>query len=519
MMKVGCEDLLKKRFLINGAWLTGITLITRTIGIFFRVYMSNAIGSEAIGLYQLILTVYFFTVTTVTGGVSLVVTRLVTDAIAKGNKSAVQYITARCLAFSVGFSIIIGSLMAFFSQDIGVGILGDSRTVMSIQVLAPSLPFMAVSACLRGYFYARRKVFKTGSEQLIEQVVEIGVFALLVGTMAPMGMEYACCAVAIGTTAAEVVSFIYSYILYRLDVRTIKEKPKRIKGFLRKSVSIGVPVTLSSCLRSGLSLVENVMIPWGLKKSGNTYEKSLSAYGAITGMAMPVIGFPSVFLFSFSMLMIPEMSEANAQLHKKSVQYMTSRILRFALLFSLPTGVLFFFFAQALGSIIYGSEEIGLYIALLAPVVPLMYLDSVVDGILKGLNQQLHYLTYNIIDSVIRVILIAVLLPRIGIMGIIVVTYMSEIINTGLSLMRLLKVAEIHIKIVDWVVKPLISIIIPCLLIKVATGYIAVINLGVTTVLSILICVATYIIIMLLTGGLKDEEIMWFKGILRLKKK
>lgn len=49
----------KKRFLFNAAVLTGTSLVTRTIGISFRVYMSNIIGAEGIGLYQLICAVYF----------------------------------------------------------------------------------------------------------------------------------------------------------------------------------------------------------------------------------------------------------------------------------------------------------------------------------------------------------------------------------------------------------------------------------------------------------------------------
>ena len=43
----------KKRFLFNAAVLTGTSLVTRTIGISFRVYMSNIIGAEGIGLYHL----------------------------------------------------------------------------------------------------------------------------------------------------------------------------------------------------------------------------------------------------------------------------------------------------------------------------------------------------------------------------------------------------------------------------------------------------------------------------------
>ena len=89
-----------------------------------------------------------------------------------------------------------------------------------------------------------------------------------------------------------------------------------------------------------------------------------------------------------------------------------------------------------------------------AAIVPIIYLDSVVDSMLKGLNQQLHYLTYNILDSFIRVVLVTLLIPKYGLMGLITVMYMGSIFNTGLSLLRLVRVAEIKIKLV-WILLPL----------------------------------------------------------------
>mgnify|MGYP000062441418 FL=1 len=114
----------------------------------------------------------------------------------------------------------------------------------------------------------------------------------------------------------------------------------------------------------------------------------------------------------------------------------------------------FFFFGKEIGLIIYGSETVGRYLCMFAAIVPIIYLDSVVDSMLKGLNQQLHYLTYNILDSFIRVVLVTLLIPKYGLMGLITVMYIGSIFNTGLSLLRLVRVAEIKIKLV-WILLPL----------------------------------------------------------------
>ncbi len=453
-----------KRFLINGAFLTATAIITRTLGMVFRIYMSNTIGAEAIGLYQLILTVYFFAVTAVTSGMSLLVTRLVTENMALGRDECVKTVVGKCIAVTVGVSVVAGMILLFWGDSIAENILHHTGASLSIRVLAPSLPFIAISACIRGYFYAVRQAVKTAGEQLLEQITEIGVFALLVGIMAPMGIEYACCAVAIGTTVSEVVTALYSYIMYRFDVKKSGEGGN-VK--IRKHLAfIALPVTLSSCLRSGLSIVENATIPSGLEKYGYNRDTALSEYGVVTGMAMPLIAFPSVVIFSFASIIIPELSEVYARAEKKQIQRIASNVIKIVLLFSVPVAVIFGFFGKEISLLFYNDNQVGKYICMLAPLIPLVYLDSVVDSMLKGLNQQLHHLSYNIADSLTRVILVMYLVPQYGIMGVVIVMYVGSLLNTGLSLLRLIRVAEIKIKVLDWIVAPLVITVLSCMLLQ-----------------------------------------------------
>lgn len=444
-----------KRFLINGAFLTITAIITQSLGMVFRVYMSNSIGAEAIGLYQLILTVYFFSITAVTSGINLLVTRLATEAVALGNEHQIKMIVRKCMIVAVTVSIIVGGFLFFGSEFLANNILKQSGTAMSLRVLAPSLPFIAVSACIRGYFYAMRQVVKTAGEQLLEQISEMAVFALLVGTMAPMGIEYACCAVAIGATASEIITAFYSFIMYRLDIRKIKSDTSSFP--IKKHLTfVALPITISACLRSGLSIIENATIPSGLEKYGYSKSLALEDYGMITGMVMPMLSFPSVVIFSFASLIIPEISEVYAKTDKKQIKNISTNVIRVVLLFSIPIAVLFFFFGKELGILIYKNETAGRFICIFSALVPIIYLDSIVDSMLKGLNEQIHYLTYNIMDSVIRVLLVLYLIPKYGIMGLVITMYIGAIFNTGLSLLRLIKVAEIKIKVLRWIVAPFV---------------------------------------------------------------
>ena len=163
---------------------------------------------------------------------------------------------------------------------------------------------------------------------------------------------------------------------------------------------------------------------------------------------------------------------------------------RLTLLYSIPVTVIFIFFAKNICQALYHNDTAGIFLAVLAPVVPFMYLDSVVDGILKGLNEQTSYLIFNIIDSLIRVVLTYILLPKMGIKGMIIGIIVSELLNTLMSIARLIKVTEIKVNIIEWIVLPMIFIITPCMLVRFISVHFAV---------EIVICLAVYGILLLLT--------------------
>ncbi len=430
--------MLKKRFIKNSIMMTTTLLITQIAAIFFNIYISSKIGAEGMGIYRLVITVYAFSATFATSGITLSVTRLVTDLLTFKRCGEAKRTVAVCMAVGVGLSCAVGTVLFTFSYKIGVNFLGDARTVLSLKVLSVSLPFMAVSACFRGYFLAVRSVLKSASEQLFEQIVQIFVCVSIITPFAEKGLEYACCAVAVGTTISEIASCIYSAVLYLADISKYKTKSKKFNGIFRKLTEIGLPVMGSSCLRSGLSMIENTLIPIGLQKYGYSPSKALGEYGIIMGMAMPVLMFPIVFLAPISSLIIPEMSEAKASNRTASISRMARKILTAAVLFIIPTTVIFLIFGDELASLLYKRDDVGVYIRILALTVPFSYLDCVVDGMLKGLNQQIYYFIYNIIDSTVRVILALILIPKIGVKAIIIIMFVSVILNSTLSIRRLI---------------------------------------------------------------------------------
>jgi stage V sporulation protein B len=163
-------------------------------------------------------------------------------------------------------------------------------------------------------------------------------------------------------------------------------------------------------------------------------------YGVAHGMALPVLLYPSAVLSSLASLLVPEISELRVQRQTERINSAVTRILRLSILYGIFVGGMFYAFAEPLSLRIFGDAQAARFLQILSPLVPIMYVDMSVDGLLKGLDEQKASMMYNIIDSAVCCLLVYFLLPKLAIKGYIIVLYVSEIYNFFFSVRRLLKV-------------------------------------------------------------------------------
>ena len=249
----------------------------------------------------------------------------------------------------------------------------------------------------------------------------------------PCGLEYICISLILGNIISEIISFFYIYFLYKLDEKKFINRTSNNSYYEKKILKITIPIGLTSFIRSGLSTIKQVLIPHSFQRKGFSTEKSLANYGFISGMAMPLVLFPNTIVLAFSSLLIPEFTEFNKRSEYLRMKRVSKKIIIYTLLFSITISIIILIFSKQLCYFMYKSLDVVIYVRLLAPLIPIMYLDSVVDAILKGLDQQVTVLKINILDSVTCILLICSLIPIYGIAGYIFIIYFSEILNFALS--------------------------------------------------------------------------------------
>ena len=154
-------------------------------------------------------------------------------------------------------------------------------------------------------------------------------------------------------------------------------------------------------------------------------------------MTMPIIMFPASLLASFSSLLIPEFSRYHAHNDYKKIRKYSDKLIIYTFLFSLAIATFLFVFGNKLGLLIYKDKEVGFYIKLFSLLIPFIYLDIVIDCILKGLDAQVSVMFINIVDLLVSISVIMLFVPWFGVKGYIVAIFVSEILNFILSFWKL----------------------------------------------------------------------------------
>lgn len=303
------------------------------------------------------------------------------------------------------------------------------------------MPLISVSSAISGYFTAVRRVYQCVLSDFFECGCKIIATVILLKKYLPTGnIECICFALILGDVISEVGSFTFDSLslLFDMNHKLSNNFTQKNNSFLYRIIRILMPVATTSYIKSGLSTLKQLIIPSSLEKNGLRCDKALAEYGTITGMAMPIVMFPATFLSAVSGLLIPEFSRYYVKNDYAKIKLYSKKLIVSSFLFACTLTVLFLIFGNILGLLIYKDSCVGLYIKVFAPLIPFMYVDIVVDSILKGLDAQVNVLFINIVDLLVSISFIFFFVPIFGIKGFIASVFISEILNFVLSLKKLI---------------------------------------------------------------------------------
>ena len=420
----------KNRLMMNTGVLTASALIARVISMAFQAWMASRIGSEGIGLFQLTGAVSALFGVVAVSGIRFASTRLIDENLS--DRRRVQSVIEHCFLYAAVFGTFSAAGMIFLSKSLAFLWIEDARTLLSLRIAAAAMPLIAFSSVLAGYFNACGNAWKPALISIGEQLLSVLLTIAAFRRCDPLDLERICASI----TGSSILASGFALILLLLIF--LREKPYQTEEKQQDPPSgrllrVALPLAVSSYIRTGLSTTEHLIIPQCLRRAGLSAEAALSGYGLVHGMALSAVLFPACLLFALAELIVPLLTKAQMNGDIQVMHRVVSKLRIGTILYAMLTASALAMLARPIAEKLYHTPEAAGYIRALAPLVPIMNLDTITDGCLRGLGQQRRVMRINILDAALGVSLVWILLPRNGVSGYLWMIWITESVNCLLS--------------------------------------------------------------------------------------
>ena len=394
------------------AYITIFSVATRAMGFVFRIYLSRTLGAEALGLYQVALSVFSVLLTVVASGMPVVISKLTAKYYAKKDKNSEGGLVSAALLISVITSLVLIVLVLAF-KGVFSALFADDRCYTILLVLLPAILCSAIYNVFRGAMWGHSNYFPYCITELFEQIARIVICVFLltfgVSSLSPS------ISAALSLSIASLLSAILAVVLYFVYGGRMKKPNGVYKEVLRSNTSITGVRVASSLVQPIIALI----VPARLMAAGYTSAQAMSSYGVAMGMTMPFLFIPITLVSSLSMVLIPDLSTALAN---KDGEHVNNRIfssITFALLITFILIPLYIGAGENIGLFFYDNIESGRLLASAAWVMLPFALLNITSAILNALGLEVKSFVNYLFGSIFMFAGIIFLPQLIGVRAII----------------------------------------------------------------------------------------------------
>lgn len=434
----------------NNPFITGTIILTltgfltRIIGFFYRVFMSRAFGEEGVGIYQLIGPVMALVFSLCVAGMQTSISKYVASETSTKDYRSSFHVLYIGFVISISLSILCSFLVYQGSDYIAEHFIFEIRTAPLLRILALSFPMSTIHCCINGYYYGLRKTKIPAITQLLEQIIRVlcVYFLYYLSVQGTYHLSITCAVIGLvaGEFASMIISLIAIYFRF-YKVRRYLQLPtkKQCHSVTKNLLKMSIPLSLNRIIINFLASVEAIFIPKRLLLYGLTSQEALSIYGVLTGMALPLILFPSALTNSVAVLLLPIVSEAESNGNHKKISWAVRKSIFFCLLLGFICTGIFIIAGKWAGKFLFSSETAGTFIVILSFICPFLYLTATLSSILHGLGKTKITFIFNTIGLSIRLFFVFFVIPIFGIVGYLWGILVSQLIICLLNFVALRK--------------------------------------------------------------------------------
>lgn len=508
-LRMKTEKAFRRGKLVGGAAVLAVgSIAAKLIGAFYRVPLTNMIGAEGMGMYQLVFPVYVLFMTLSTAGIPTALSRIVAEHRARG-ESAKKYLAAALMTLAA-LSALAGILLTALS-----GVLarwqGNPSAAVGYAAIAPSVFFVGIIAGLRGWFQGEMYMIPTAVSGIIEQVVKLGAGVGLAAAFAQKGLQASVFGALAGVTLSEFAAAIYLSVTYFMRARKAKWKrePLRPDAAERRAMfRTAFPIALLGVILPIGAFADSLIVVNAMKWGGADTAAATAAYGLFGGPVASLVNLPVVVVMSLAIAVVPSVAVSRAE-HDVSGILAKSRIsIKLVYLIGVPSSLFLMVFGKDMLSLMYpalSEYETELAARLLAVsafgVVP-TGATQIYVSLLQALDKTYSAVKTLFCAVLFKIVLSLSLVGYLGIMG-------AAVAGVGMSALSLGMLAVCFRRLTDlrtekYVAKTLSAGVIMALAAVVVAEYVPT-RIGALAAGTV-VCAAVYGWLVMLMGVFTEEE-------------
>lgn len=490
-------------------------LICKLIGAIYRIPLSNILGPEGIGIYQLVFPIFSLFLILASGGSATALSKLVASCRAKGENKRARRFLFQSIILLLVVSLVFSGLFLAFGGPLS-SFQGNEKAALGYVGAAIAIVFASVLTAFRGYFQGYQNMTPTAVSQIVEQVLKLVLGLTFAHLLIGRGPAYGAMGAMIGVGVSEVFALLYLAITYafkrkKLDILEPEIETTFLQD-LKLLIKQTLPITLNSLIMPLILAIDSFLIVNLLVSSGNSSEISTEMFGVYSGMVNSLVNFPTVFSMALAISLVPAISYGR---EKREKNLDASSVFKLIFYIAIPCIFIYFCFSREIIAVLYPSainQNLLSLGALLLRIsaINILYISllQITTAILQGNGKSLAALANVSVAGVIKILLTLVFVSgAFGIYGAAIASAICYSIAAGLNIITLRHEFNFSIKF-----KPIFFIFLNSLIsLGVAIGFNYLFNLTfsglISIIFSLLIAGLIYLIFSIIFPIFNDEEL------------
>lgn len=433
-----------RKFFKAVAVVTVFSVCEKALGFLYRIYLSRTVGAEGVGSYQVALSVFAFLLTLICSGTPVTVSRLMTKYRSENKSEKINPLISSAVTYTLFLAVPITAVCYLLGDKLSF-LFADKVSLDIFFIVLPGLIFTSVYAVLRGVFWGNKDFLAYSVIELLEELCMITAGIIIISTVNDKTKG------ALGAGYAVTISYVLSFSLASAFFLAEKHRLKNPLPELKPLIAASTPVTAMRTVNSlAVSLVA-IILPQRLISAGFTESKAMSLFGSAAGQAIPLLFIPTTLIGSFTLVLIPEISESYYGKRYSELKNNVEKALKFTSVLTCFFIPVFLVLGQHIGIMIFDSYECGEYLTASAFLMLFTGLSGITTSILNSIGCELQALFFCVAGGVLMLLSIWFLPAYIGIYALLVGFSFVYVITTVLNLMLLYKKCPVKPRIIKYV--------------------------------------------------------------------